>query len=254
MRRIIGVLFFGGCLFLGLKSQEKYQLNFIFGPSYESISPRNGGIVNPFTYKYSYNFGGEIKYFLSPKMSSNIGLQYNNKGFRSFIEYPVFDDTLSSTVLISAQYLTLNFDLGANFSPAFRTEYFFNAGVSYGLLVGQSFKGKRVPETLGRPDNGLYEGLSNGRSNIEWFDKNYFAAQLSVGISRYIKSRLVFTFQPTFSYQIDHLINPDGPVIPIAITSSGQPVEYSPKLHSFLLLFKLGYYFSDQIENDKKSL
>ncbi len=245
-------LFF--CFSLSILSQEKFQFNFILGPSYEKIGTRNANIENPFSFKYSYNIGSEFKYYLSPKVSSNLGLSFNDKGFQSNIDYDVFGDTVSSSVRISAKYLTLPFDLAFNFTPAFRTEYFFSTGITYGYLLSQTFKGQRVPEELGRPNNPLFEGVTNEKNNISWFDKSYFAAQLGAGISRYVKSRMLLTFHASYAYQLDRLINPEGPIIQFATTNSGQLVEYSPKLNSFLLLLKVGYYFSDQIENTKKEL
>jgi len=235
-------------------AQEKFQLNLVLGPSYENIGTRNSAIENPFSFKYSYNFGAEIKYYTSPRFSTNLGLQFNDRGFQSNINYLVLNDTISSSVSIAAQYISIPLDFTWNFSPIFRTEYFFNIGVNYGILVSQTFKGSRIPEALGRPANGIYEGVSTERSNINWFDKNYLGLQAGLGISRYIKSRMVFTFHPSVSIQVDRLINPEGPVLPIAYTDTGLPVNYSPKLTSFLLLFKVGYYFSDQIENTKKAL
>ena len=251
------ILFFSIIIFGGLAgiSQEKYQFNAVFGPSYENISSRNASIDLPFQFKYSYNFGGEIKYYLSPHLSTNIGVQYNNKGFSSNFDYVVSNDTFPSSLRINASYLSIPIDLCWNFSPAFRTEYFLNVGINYGVLLGQSFKGQRVPVELGRPDNPLYEGISNEKSNISWFDKNAFGVQAGAGISRYVKSRMVLTFHPTAYFQMDRLINPEGPVQTIAVSNNtGLPELYSPKLYSFLLLFKVGYYFSDQIENTKKIL
>ena len=234
--------------------QEKFQINGFLAPSYEFLSTRDIRIDNPFVARYSYNFGGEIKYFLSPKMSTNIGLEFNNRGFKSIIDYEVKDDTVQTSVNISARYISVPISLCWNFTPIYRTELFFNVGATYGKLIGQSFRGKRIPSELGRPDNPVFEGVTNDKTNIKWFDGNYLGLTGGVGVSRYIKSRMVITVHPTVSLQVDRLLNPDGPIIPFAVTSEGQLIDYSPKLNSYGVLFKLGYYFSDQIENTKKTL
>lgn len=238
----------------GLSAQEKFQINGVLIPTYEGISMNNVQITNPYTYRFSYGFGAEMKYFLSPKISTNFGLQFNDRGFLAEPKYAYLDDSITTTISISCKYLTIPFDLCINFQPAFRTELFINAGLSYGILLRQTFKGRRVPPELGRPDNGMFEGISNKPSNIKWFDGNYWGVNLGFGVSRYIKSRMVLTVNPGMSFQIDGLLNPQGPVLQTVVTNQGTLTSFDPKLKSFYLQLKLGYYFSDQIENTKKKL
>ncbi|MCI5056239.1 MAG: PorT family protein [Flavobacteriales bacterium] len=236
-------------------ADDKYQLNFFLAPSYENISFRSLKLDNQFFFKYSYNFGTEIKYYFSPKVTTNIGLQFNDRGFQARPEFITSDGSVQTfedaVVNISAKYLTIPIDLHFNFQPAYRTEVFFGTGIGFGLLVGQSFKGRRVSEELGRPA-GIYEGVSNERTNINWFDKNYVSWNFGVGISRYIKSRLVITINPYYSRQIDRARSLDGPLVYRDPNNIDLVVE--PKFDSYGLNLKLGYYFSDQIENKKKSL
>ncbi len=246
--------FFFTCFCTVVYGQEKFQLNGMLAPSLEQISTRNTQIDNPFVSRVSSNIGVEMKYYLTPKFSTNFGLEYNDRGYQSIINHEYLSDTIQTTVNLSAKYISIPFSLCWNFTPAYRTELFFNTGVTYGVLIGQAFKGKRVPSELGRPDNPLFEGVTNDKTNIEWFDNNYFGATAGFGISRYIKSRMVITVHPVVTFQLDRLLNADGPVIPFANTNNGKRVVYNPKLHSYVLQLKLGYFFSDQIENTKKAL
>lgn len=235
-------------------AQEKFQINGILMPSYDGISMRSDHILNPYTYRFSYGFGAEMKYFMSPKISTNFGLQYNDRGFRAVPKYEYYGDSITTTINISCKYITIPFDLCINFQPAFRTEIFVNAGISYGFLIQQSFRGRRVPPELGRPDNQMFEGVSNKASNIDWFDRSYWGFNLGFGISRYIKSRMVVTIHPSMSFQFDRLLNPTGPVLQNVWNQQGVIEPFNPGLKTFAIQLKLGYYFSDQIENTKKKL
>jgi hypothetical protein len=237
-------------------AQDKFQVNFMVAPSYERVSFRKINIDNNFYFKYSYNFGAEIKYFFSPKITTNLGLQFNDRGFQARPEFVTSDGTIQTfddaVVNISAKYLTIPFDLHFNFQPAYRTDLFFGTGLGFGILVGQSFRGKRVSAELGRPDNPIFEGVSDQRSNINWFDRTYLSWNFGAGISRYVKSRLVITINPYYSMQLDRARALDGPLV--AIDPNGIGLSIEPKFDSYGVNLKLGYYFSDQIENTKKEL
>lgn len=234
----------------------KYQINLILAPSYERLSFRNKHVKAPFFYKFSYNFGGEFRYFIAPDFSLAVGLQFNDRGFRSHPVYRTTDgfiiDDENAVVNISAKYITVPIEMVFSFEPVFRTEIFINAGIAYGYLVGQTFKGKRLPDEFGVPESSIYNGLSEGRSNIKWFDKSYTSVNIGVGAGWHIRSRLVLTVNPVYYRQIDRLELPfpDGPLITFDPTFG----YIKPRLDSFTINLKLGWYFSDQIENTKKKL
>lgn len=254
LRNILVFYSFWLCTYTSVFADEKFQLNGLLIPSWESLSPRDPQVSNLFYPRFSYGFGFEMKYFMSPRISTNIGLQLNNRGFEARPTYSYYEDSIEAKISVSCLYLSLPFDISFNFQPAFRTELYFYSGISYGILLSQSFKGQRVPEELGRPNNYLFEGVDNKPNNINWFDKNYVGLRVGIGASRYIKSRLVLSINPSYHFQIDKLLNANGPVLPITINNNGATVPYSPGFRGASFELKIGYYFNDQIENTNKKL
>lgn len=239
----LGLIVFDGN---GLQAQgsDKFQVGGFVAPSYENLAFRNLKEKSPFYYKFSYNFGGYIKYYWTPIIATNIGLQFNDKGFRSIIEYQ--EEELSDAVLaISAKYITVPLNLSINFQPAYRTELYVTVGGSYGYLVHQSYKGKRIPPEQAEIVEEFYPGAVNERTTINWFDRSYLGLDVGVGVSRYFGSRVVLTVQPMYHRQMDRLEDPYGALI---------VGDQKPKFDSFSLQIKLAYYISDQIENTKKTL
>ena len=244
------------CSFL-LTAGEKYSVNLILSPSYEKIGFRNRLIDNPFDAKLSYNFGVDYRYYIEPEISFSAGLQFNKRGFRTHPTYKTSDgqvqDFDDAVVVISANYLSLPFEIQYNFQPFFRTEISLHTGLCYGYLVNQTFKGKRISNEI-QPSEEFLKGLEEKSKAINWFDKSYIGWIAGFSVSRAIKSRLVITVNPTYYRQLDRALNPYGPVKEDSRDRNGNPVLINPKFDSFSLNLKLGYYFSDQIENTKKTL
>ena len=236
---------------------EKYQVNFMLAPSYETMKFRNLKTVSPFDYKFSYNFGAEYKYFLDARWTLAAGVQFNNRGFSSHPVYQTTDSLViesdDAVIYISTKYVTVPINLSFNFQPFFRTEIFASTGIGLGVLVDQSAVGRRIPAEVGTSTT-LFNNFGNEREKISWFDRTYASWNAGVGVSRYVKSRLVITIGAMYYRQIDRAVNLAGPLVLNGVDKNGSPVIISPKFDSFAIECKLGWYFSDQIENKKKDL
>jgi hypothetical protein len=244
--RYIFIAFF--CILLILKgnASEKFQVTFQLAPTYEKLSPRDKVYKGLFGYKLSYNFGVEYRVFSSPDFSFSTGILMQDKGFRNELQFKT-SDSISQTgaIAISTKYLTVPLDLNRHIHIAEKTELVLTGGFSFGYLFSQSFIGRRVPDDLATNTNTfLGEEVTDKRSNIDWFNKLYWGLDLGVGVTQYIKSKMVIMVQPTYYRQLNKVVNPEGPL----------RADFSPKLDSFALNIRVGYYFSDQIKNYKKSL
>ncbi len=238
--------FFIVLLPLVIFADEKYQITGQASPSYETINYRSKDFRKLGGYKLSYNFGFEYKNFLSPVLSYSTGLQFQNKGFRNVLEFYSSDSVKifkDGAIVINAYYLMVPFDLNWDISIFNKTAFVVSSGFSSGVLFRQEMVGKRIPEELSQKNPFTGEQLDSGREKIDWFKKLFFGWNVGVGLTQYIKSKLVITVQPMYTRQLNKLIDPNGPV------RTGGTI---PKFDSFSLNLRIGYYFNDQIANYKK--
>jgi len=240
------------CVFIALFpilgiAQDKYHLTAVLSPSFEKISDRNIGQSLPLEWKPSYHFGFEYKGFLDPDLSITLGIHFQNKGFRTrprVMSTPgIIDEERKGHIIISARYLTIPVGFDKHFKLADRTYLLASAAVHGGILINQTFSGKRfdAPDEIEDP---LFKNAINRRDNIDWFKREYFAWSAGVGIVQYIKAKLVISVQPMYQRQLNDNIDPDGPVIGTD----------KPRFDAFYLNLKAGYYFNKQIKNYKKAL
>lgn len=227
-------------------ADEKYQITGQLTPSYETMNYRDKTFRRMAGYKLSYNLGFEYKNFLSPVFSISTGVQIQNKGFKNILEFyssdsaKIFDDV---TLMVNAYYLVAPVDLNWDIQIFDKTSLIISTGFSPGILFRQEMVGKRIPEELSERNPFTGRTLEAGREKIEWFNRFYFGWNGGLGITQYIKSKLVISLQPVYTRQLNKLIDPLGPVKTAGTT---------PKFDSYAIHFRVGYYFNDQIANYKK--
>lgn len=226
--------------------QDKFQITGVFAPSYEQLQFRGDSQQKDlFGAKFSYNFGIEYRVFLSPGLAAVTGLQYNNKGFRNTeIANPsgLVQSTSSGGVIIgSARFFTIPTNLSAHIRLGKRTSLLFTGGFSTGYMVAQTVNGK---DLLPAEENssGLFV-TSNGKSNIDLFNKFYFGLNLGAGITQQIGARMILGVHPTYRRQLNRAIPADANIT--KVVNSG--------FNSLTADLKLGWYFNKQFQNDNKN-
>jgi hypothetical protein len=230
----------------GIKKIEKYQITFLLAPSIERLNDRTIKLALPLEWKPSYHIGIEYKRFLDPDLSFSTGLFFQNKGFKTRPKIlrsdGTFDDTKRGNIIISARYLTIPVGFDKHFQIKRKFHFMISGGFMGGYLINQTFNGKRfnAPDNLRDP---LFGAFSNQVSNITWFNRKYFAWNVGVGFIQYIKSKLIVIIQPMYQRQFTNALDPDGPLVRAE----------KPRLDSFSLDLKAGYFFNKQIKNARKS-
>lgn len=226
---------------------EKFQITLLLSPSAEWVYFRNSanaGLYNDiFGTKLSYNFGIEYKRFFDPSLSFSTGFLYQNKGFRNTYTQENLDGTIEEgTTLGSAHFATLPLYLNAHHGITRKTEMIYTAGLGIGYLMSQTVRNVNYTGEDNAQD-GLFD-TGNGRSNINFFRDFYLGLHAGVGISTYIRSRIVLVLQPMYKYQLNDGRNPELPINDL----------FAAKLNSFAVDIKVGYFFTKQVRNRKKEL
>lgn len=224
---------------------EKYQLTLVLSPSAEWLHFRNTSFNYNQLYgsKLSYNFGFEYKRFWDPSLSFSTGIQYQNKGFRNKTAWTIAGRNGTGITTGSAHFLVVPLYLNIHNRLSRKTELIWTAGLAGGYLLSQTVKNRDFPNNNDQQDDALIP-LSNGVSNFNMFRDFHLGIHLGVGISAYVKSRIVMIIQPTYRYQLNDARNP-------YYTSSDY---FTGKLNSLALDFKIGYFFTKQIRNRRKDL
>lgn len=225
---------------------EKFQINLLLSPTAEWLYFRNS--LNAKTYndlwgsKLSYNFGIEYKRFFDPSLSFSTGVMYMNKGFRNKIASTTGGEvgvTLGSAHIFAVPlYMNIHHDLTR------KVEMIYTAGLGVGYLASETVRNRYYTDEE-IPDQGFLD-VTEGKSNVNLFVDYYIGAHVGVGISAYLKSRIVLVVQPMYKYQLNNARDYFGQF------SSNDP--FSAKLNSFGIDLKIGYFFSKQIRNRRKEL
>ncbi len=226
---------------------EKYQLTLLLSPSVEWVyfrGSQNADLYNElFGSKLSYNFGFEYKRFFDPSLSFSTGFLYQNKGFRNtYVERNPDGSTQEGITVGSAHLATIPLYLNAHHRLARKKEMIYTAGLGVGYLMSQTVRNRNY---TGEDDvtEGLFD-VGDGRSNINFFRDLYLGLHVGVGISAYVKSRIVLIVQPMYKYQLNDGRNPSLPIQDL----------FAAKMNSLSVDFKVGYFFNRQIRNRKKDV
>ena len=227
------------CSLYGFSTGEKFQITLMFSPSFETYNDRQ--LPDIFDYKLSYNIGVEYKHFLAPDFSFSTGLLFQNKGFSTKPVYLNSGIDTKGNINISARYLTIPFTFDGHIKLANKLDLILSAGINGGYLVNESFIGRRVngEEEI---QEGIFSTNSEDRQLLDIFSNTYFGVNLGVGLCKYIKSKMVIAVEPFYRRQINDAIDPTS-------RASGY---IEPRLDSFCLDVKIGYYFNKNIRNYRK--
>lgn len=224
---------------------EKFQLTMMLSPTVEWMRFGRSPIADLYNElwgrKLSYNFGLEYKRFVDPSLSLSIGAMYMNKGFRNKIP-DITGLTSAGVTLASVHIVAVPVSVNIHHSLRRKVEMIYSAGLSGGWLLSETVRNKYYSDEE-VPNQGLLD-LTKGRSNVNLFNDYYIGAHAGIGISAYIKSRVVLIVQPMYRMQINNARDLQG-----QFSSSDY---FTARLNSFGVDVKLGYFFSKQFRNRKK--
>lgn len=238
-------------VFVSKAGDEKFQLTLLMSPTAEwvrfSQSP-NAPIYNKlWGTKLSYNFGFEYKRFFDPSLSLSTGIMYMNKGFRNQILEDATTNNLGTqeqvgVTLASMHIAAVPVYLNAHHRLKRKVEMIYTAGIAGGYLFAERVRNNYYSGES-NPQQGFIDN-SPGAATVNLFVDYYVGAHVGVGISAYVKSRIVMIIQPMYKLQINDARDFYGAF------SSSDP--FAVRMNSFGIDFKIGYFFTKQIRNRKK--
>jgi hypothetical protein len=245
MRRAICLLLVLLSLAPSLRAgDEKYQLTLLLSPTAEwlrfSKSINSGTYNNSFGTKLSYNFGVEYKRFFDPSLSFSVGAIYMNKGFRNQIRNQ--DGSRAGSTLASIHIAAVPLSLNLHHRLRRKVEMIYTAGITGGYVFSERARNNYLSGETD-PVQGIWD-LSEGGVEMNLFRDYYVGAHFGIGISTYVKSRIVLIVQPMYRYQLHDARDFSGQF------NSNDP--FVARLNSFGIDLKIGYFFTKQIRNRKK--
>lgn len=192
--------------------------------------------------KLSYNAGLEYKRFLDPSMSVSTGISYLNKGFKNKEPYVNADGSNQIGVTVGDVHVfAVPLYLNIHHRLKRKVEMIYTFGLSGGWVLAERIRNRNyTAEDI--PENSLLSGLDG--SNVNLFNDYYISADFGMGISTFLKSRLVLVVQPMFKYQMHNARDFSGQFI------SSDP--FTMHMNSFGINLKMGYFFTKQIRNKRK--
>ncbi|GAB5538091.1 MAG: hypothetical protein Salg2KO_01940 [Salibacteraceae bacterium] len=193
--------------------------------------------------KLSYNFGLEYKRFFDPSLSLSTGIMYMNKGFRNVDPFAGTGGK-SAVTLMSAHIAAVPLYLNIHQRIKRKVEMIYTIGVAGGYLFAERARNKNYSDEA-VPNQGILD-VTKEKSNLNLFNDVYVGAHAGIGISAYLKSRVVLVVQPMFKFQINNARDYLGQF------ASGDP--FNARLNSFGLDLRLGYFFTKQVRNRKKEI
>ena len=246
MKRIlvIGLLMLSSLLTMA--GDGKYEILFKLNPSMEWVYFRNNYTGVDFNSiwgtKLSYNGGLEYIRFLDPSLSFTIGVDYMNKGFRNKVPY-LNSANQNDYGITRGDMHIVSIPLYVNIHQRIKrkVELVYTGGISAGWLFSERVRNKYyTAEDI--PENSLLSNI--GESNVNLFNNYFVSLDLGVGISAFVKSRVVLTMQPMLKVQVHDAVDPYGQLY------NGD--LFSMHMCSFGMNLKAGWFFSKQIRNRRK--
>ncbi len=219
---------------------DKYQISLMLTPSYENMNDRD--FPNIFEYKLSYNLGAEFKLFLSPDISVSSGIIFQNKGFKTQPEYTNPDALQKGHIVISARYISVPLNIDGHIPIAEKFDFIISGGLTAGHLYDDTFVGRRIngDEEI---KEGFFGTVSEDKQPFDVYNDWYFGLNVGFGFCQYIKSKMISAVEPYYRRQLNQAIDPTS-------AASGYG---APRLDSFSVDCKIGYYFNKNINNKRKS-
>jgi hypothetical protein len=224
----------------------KYQILLMANPTLEWVHFRSSAsapyLNDLWGSKLSYNAGFEYKRFVDPSLSFSVGLTYMNKGFRNKVPYQTSGGQSDIGYTVGDMHvLAVPLYMNIHHRIKRKVEMIYTVGVSGGYLFAERVRNKNyTAEDI--PENSLLSGLDG--SNVNLFNNYYISADLGIGISTFVKSRVVLVLQPMFKYQVHNARDFAGQFV------SSDP--FTAHMNSFGVNIKMGYFFTKQIRNRRK--
>ena len=223
---------------------EKYQITLVLSPTAEwlrfSKSVNSAVYNNQWGTKLSYNFGVEYKRFFDPSLSISAAVLYMNKGFRNQIKNA--DGTRAGSALASIHIAAIPLSLNVHHRLRRKVEMIYTAGIVGGYVFSERVRNNYLSNEA-NPVQGVWD-LSEGGVELNLFRDYYVGAHVGIGVSTYIKSRIVMIVQPMYRFQLHDARDFSGQF------NSNDP--FVARLNSFGIDLKIGYFFTKQIRNRKK--
>jgi hypothetical protein len=120
----------------------------------------------------------------------------------------------------------------------------YTIGVAGGYIFAERARNRNYSNEA-IPNQGILD-VTQEQSNVNLFNDVYVGAHAGVGISAYLKSRVVLVVQPMYKFQINNARDYLGQF------ASGDP--FNARLNSLGLDLRIGYFFTKQVRNRKKEI
>lgn len=216
-----------------------FQVGAIVSPSMEGFSGKGR------EFKPSYNFGLDYKLYLSPNLTFQTGVQYQNKGFRVII--PLSSD-LAATEVFSAHYISVPTILNGHIKTGTRSRILISGGITNGYLVSQTRRIKKSDiedaESFKDEEGKPYTDKTTPIT-YDFFNKRYTGLQVGVGYMKFIKKKVVLEIHPSYAIQLNNALSRKANLI----NSDGKKDRFK----SLSVDIKLGYYINKQIDQKNKA-
>ncbi|NQY66997.1 MAG: hypothetical protein HRT72_04655 [Flavobacteriales bacterium] len=254
MNKIVLILL--ACIFGGkfCIATETWQITVMVSPSIENMSDKldrqynrlnrdtikNNPDLNKidlYDIKWSYNYGIEFKSFMTDLNSFSTGLFFVNKGYQKVLTYPDAPDKL---VRLNAFYVETPAVFNWHKELNKKSRLIFSTGLHLGRLVSE----KIATFSLDEDGSGKFSDDKLINRELKLYNPWYIGGNVGLGISMYVKTKMVLILQPNYTHQFNKAERQDA----AAVTFKEN------KFRSFSFDMKLGYYFNRKLKNGRKKI
>ncbi|NQY10176.1 MAG: outer membrane beta-barrel protein [Flavobacteriales bacterium] len=255
MNKILAILLFALTISANCKAGEVWQITLMVSPSLESMTDKvdrqlnrfnkadiKAGLINKidkYDMKLSYNYGIEYKHFFSESTSFSTGVFFVNKGYQD-IHVQTTPATIYTLKKVNVQYVEIPLILNSHFDINKRSRLIF----SVGLHTGYKLSNREVHYSLTSENARKNSEDKEVIRDLDYFRPMYFGANIGLGVSLYLKTKMVLILQPNYTHQFNQAFRED--------------VNFSTltkaKFTSLSFDMKIGYYFNRKLRNAKKKI
>lgn len=194
---------------------------------YKYIHPFNYGLNTTFN-KGKFIFSSGILHLTQgTKLEVSLTTSTNPQGTEGFFD--VFIRIKAIAIPINADYILISKN---------KTEIFAGLGLYSGYIYSQQQENTSIPENYQPPSNIIYAGGPPKRfTDLDIFDKYYFAGNAGIGVRRFLNDKWSFQFRPNFLFQIRENLPADK-------------YAWTNRLMTFS--FDVGLFYNIKAENKKE--